>query len=365
MNLFSSKDSRIKNIKARQMPKDFSYNAFSFFILALFISAGAVLQILLASVTDIEILVQIAGGFVFLAVIIAALPTWSMVILLCIAMTLSLYYQFEDNYSYLLISGLLGLVFSSSAQLVYHWDKVVILRMGQFKKVHGPGLFFLFPLVDRTAAFIDTRIRATDFSAEKTLTHDTVPVHVDALCFWMIWNARKAVLEVEDYLEAVTLSAQTALRDSIGKYDLQTLLSERERLGQEIQEILDKKTNPWGISIMSVEITDVIIPHELEDAMSRQAQAERERQSRVILSKAEVEIASHFEEASLKYKNNPTALQLRAMNMVYEGIKMNKNSMMLMPSSILDQMDVGQIMGAGALGRQVAAENREEEQSDD
>ena len=157
--------------------------------------------------------------------------------------------------------------------------------MGRFQKVHGPGLFLLLPLLDRTAAFVDTRIRATDFSAEKTLTRDTVPVHVDALAFWMIWDAKQAILEVENYLEAVILSAQTALRDSIGKYDLATLLSERDELGKEIQKILDTKTNPWGVTILSIEITDIIIPKELEDSLSKQAQAERERKSRVILPK--------------------------------------------------------------------------------
>jgi len=205
---------------------------------------------------------------------------------------------------------------------------------------------------------VDTRIRATDFSAEKTLTKDTVPVHVDALAFWMIWEAKQAVLEVENYIEAVILSAQTALRDSIGKHDLTSLLSEREELGKEIQRILDVKTNPWGITILSIEITDIIIPKELEDSMSKQAQAERERRSRVILGTAEVEIAEKFEKAAEKYKDNPVALQLRAMNMVYEGIRQN-NSLILLPSSALDNMNLGAVLGTAAYNKvENAGENK-------
>jgi len=242
----------------------------------------------------------------------------------------------------------LGFFVSASVQLVLHWDKVVVLRMGRFRRVYGPGLHYLLPLVDRIAEFIDTRIRATDFSAEKTLTRDTVPVHVDALAFWMIWDAKHAVLEVENYIEAVILSAQTALRDAIGKHELSSLLSEREELGKEIQQALDAKTNPWGVSILSIEITDIIIPKELEDSLSKQAQAQREKQSRIILAAAEVEIAKQFEEAAVMYAHNPTALQLRAMNMVYEGIRQN-NSMMLMPASILDNMNLGTVLGSAAL----------------
>ncbi|NBK25407.1 MAG: slipin family protein, partial [Spirochaetia bacterium] len=251
-------------------------------------------------------------------------------------------------------------LFSSSFQLVYHWDKVIILRLGKFHKVQGPGLFLLIPLVDRIAEFLDMRIRATDFSAEKTLTKDTVPVHVDALCFWMIWDAKKAILEVEDYTEAVILSAQTALRDSIGKHPLSSLLSKREELGREIQQALDAKTNPWGVSILSVEITDIIIPKELEDSLSKQAQAEREKESRIILGAAEVEIAKKFREASAEYAKDSIALQLRSMNMIYEGIRQN-NSMMLMPASILDHMDFGAVLGSAALQKLQETESAEEQ----
>lgn len=256
----------------------------------------------------------------------------------------------------------LALLSAPSFQVVVQWDKVVVLRLGKFLKVANPGPFFLLPLVDRCAAFVDTRIRVTDFSAEKILTQDTVPVHIDALAFWMIWDAQKAILEVEDFLEAVTLSAQTALRDSIGKYSLTTLLSERETLYREIQSILDAKTNPWGVTILSVEFTDIVLPSELEDVMSRQAQAEREKASREFLAKAEREIAREFEAAAEVYRDNPTALNLRAMNMVYDGIK-NNGSLVLLPSSALEGMNLGSTLGIQAAAKKMMGDKSPEEDS--
>jgi regulator of protease activity HflC (stomatin/prohibitin superfamily) len=197
-------------------------------------------------------------------------------------------YEPDPGYGPFIVAVLLALITGPSWQVITQWDKAVVLRLGRFHKVRGPGLFFLAPLVDRCTAVVDTRIRVTDFSAEKILTRDTVPIHVDALAFWMIWDAQRAILEVEDYLEAVTLSAQTALRDSVGKYSLTTLLSERETLYKEIQSILDAKTNPWGITILSVEFVDIQLPKDLEDVMSRQAQAEREKKARLLLAEAEL-----------------------------------------------------------------------------
>lgn len=350
MNLFQSKSNRVKNIQPPVLHKDFSYSAVSFLVLGIFVAAGVFLQFQLVPDSNIESLVQLSAGLFFGGVLMALLPLWIFSIVIISAIWINLLAFFSLDFWPLAALGSIGILISASVELVYQWDKVVILRAGKFRKVHGPGLFVLLPLLDRTAAYIDTRIRATDFSAEKTLTVDTVPVHVDALCFWMIWDAKKAVLEVENYLEAVTLSAQTALRDSIGRHDLASLLSDREKLGREIQEALDTKTNPWGVSIMSVEITDIIIPKELENAMSKQAQAERERKSRVILSNAEVEIAEKFEKAAERYSKNPTAFQLRAMNMVYEGMRQN-NSMMLLPSSALEQMNLGSIMGTAAMNK--------------
>jgi regulator of protease activity HflC (stomatin/prohibitin superfamily) len=229
-------------------------------------------------------------------------------------------------------------------QMAQQWEKAVIFRLGRFKGLRGPGLFLIVPVIDRAARFVDTRIRATDFRAETTLTKDTVPVNVDAIAFWMIWDAEKATLEVEDFLDAVILAAQAALRDAIGKNDLASLLSERDRLGKEIQEILDAKTNPWGVSILSIGITDIIISKELEDALSQQAQAERERHSRLILGEAEVEVARKYVEASKVYAENPTALQLRGMSMVYESIRKN-GTVVLLPSGAVQDLALGRVMG--------------------
>ena len=226
----------------------------------------------------------------------------------------------------------------------------MVLRFGRFQTLRKPGLFVVIPIIDKVAQFVDQRIRVTDFSAETTLTADTVPVSVDAIGFWMVWDAQKAVLEVEHFDQAVILSAQTALRNAIGKNDLAVLLSERDRLGHEIQKTLDGKTNAWGVTTQSVEIRDIIIPEGLEDAMSRQAQAERERQSRIILGTAETEIAEKFASASEHYRDNPVALHLRAMNMVYEGLR-QKGSMIIVPSSAVETMGLGALGGLTAFGR--------------
>ena len=350
---------RIKNIKIKRMEKDFTYNAFTYLILCVFMAAGIVLQIKTGSDWLWKEIAYVSAGTIIAASITAVVPQWATPLKFIVLGWLAMFIWLGIDYWILFTVISLGLLLSPACELIYKWDKVVILRLGKFHKVHGPGLFFLIPFIDRIAEFVDTRIRATDFSAEKTITKDTVPVHVDALAFWMIWNAKQAVLEVENYTEAVILSAQTALRDSIGKHDLSELLSEREKLCSEIQSALDAKTNPWGITILSIEFTDIIIPQALEDAMSKRAQAEREKQSRVILGTAEVEIAKKFEEASKSYAENPTALHLRAMNMVYEGIR-QKGSMILLPSSALDSMNLGAVMGTAALAKE-GQKNKEEE----
>lgn len=230
------------------------------------------------------------------------------------------------------------------------WDRAVVLRMGRFQALKGPGLFWLIPFVDQITRYVDMRIRATEFYSESTLTKDTVPVNVDAICFWLVWDAQKAVLEAENYYRAIVLSAQTALRDTIGTHTLAEMLTQRESLGRVLQEALDRKTNPWGITIQSVEVRDVIIPQGLEDAMSKQAQAERERQARIILGTAEIEIASKFVEAAKPYQNNPVAVHLRAMNMLYEGLK-EKGSMIIVPSTALESMNLGAMGGLASLAK--------------
>jgi regulator of protease activity HflC (stomatin/prohibitin superfamily) len=225
-----------------------------------------------------------------------------------------------------------------------------VLRLGRFQKLAGPGIFWIVPFLDRIARSIDMRIRATEFFSERTLTKDTVPVNVDAICFWMVWDAQKAVLEVESYYRAIVLSAQTALRDAIGTHTLAELLTHRDSVGKALQEVLDRKTNPWGITVQSVEVRDIIIPRALEDAMSMQAQAERERQARIILGTAETEIAAKFVEAAEPYQNNPVAVHLRAMNMLYEGLRAN-GSLVIVPSSAVETMNLGAIGGLAGLTR--------------
>ena len=219
-----------------------------------------------------------------------------------------------------------------------------------------PGLFWMIPVVDSVATFVDQRVRATDVTAESALTRDTVPVNVDAIVFWLVWDAEKAILEVESFFDAIYLASQTALREAIGRHDLAELITEREKLGQQLQQILDEKTNPWGITVQSVEIRDVKIPPDLEDAMSRQAQAERERQARIILGTAETEIADKFAQASRVYHGNPVAMHLRAMNMLYEAIK-EKGAMVIVPSTAVETMGLGGLTGLAALrGAQITGE---------
>jgi regulator of protease activity HflC (stomatin/prohibitin superfamily) len=248
--------------------------------------------------------------------------------------------------------GLVGVYFLLAIRVADQWEKAAVLRLGRYKGLRGPGLFFIIPVIDKISGYVDQRIRVTDVSAESALTRDTVPVNVDAIVFWVVWDAEKCILEVEDFRQAIQMSAQTALRESIGRHELSQMITERELLGKELQRILDEKTNPWGITVQSVEIRDVHIPPALEDAMSRQAQAERERQARIILGTAETEISSKFAEAALVYADNPIALHLRAMNMLYEAIK-EKGSMVIVPSSAVETMGLGGMLGTTALARPV------------
>jgi len=248
------------------------------------------------------------------------------------------------------ISGvLIGVYLLFAIKVVRQWEKVALLRLGRYVGLRGPGLFHIIPVIETLSPYVDQRVRVASVSAESTLTRDTVPVNVDAIVFWMVWNAEKSILEVENFVDAITLSAQTALRESIGRHELAQMITERETLGRQLQQILDEKTNPWGITVQSVEIRDVKIPQALEDAMSRQAQAERERQARNILGQAETEIADKFAAAAATYKNDPTALHLRAMNMLYEAIK-ERGSMVIVPSSAVETMGLGGTLATASLG---------------
>jgi regulator of protease activity HflC (stomatin/prohibitin superfamily) len=250
--------------------------------------------------------------------------------------------------AYAAFGVLVGLYFLFAIKIVRQWEKVAVLRLGRYVGLRGPGLCHIVPIVETLSPYVDQRVRVASVSAESTLTRDTVPVNVDAIVFWMVWNAEKCILEVENFVEAINMSAQTALRESIGRHELGQMITERESLGHELQRILDEKTNPWGITVQSVEIRDVKIPQALEDAMSRQAQAERERQARNTLGQAETEIADKFAQAAATYRNDPTALHLRAMNMLYEAIK-ERGSMVIVPSSVVETMGLGGSLATAAL----------------
>jgi regulator of protease activity HflC (stomatin/prohibitin superfamily) len=257
--------------------------------------------------------------------------------------------QATHQEAYTISGALVGLYFLFAIKIVRQWEKVAVLRLGRYVGLRGPGLCHIVPIVETLSPYVDQRVRVASVSAESTLTRDTVPVNVDAIFFWMVWNAEKSILEVEDFVQAITLSAQTALRESIGRHELAQMITEREGLGRELQRILDEKTTPWGITVQSVEIRDVRIPQALEDAMSRQAQAERERQARNILGQAETEIADKFAAAAAIYRNDPTALHLRAMNMLYEAIK-ERGSMVIVPSSVVETMGLGGMLATASLG---------------
>jgi regulator of protease activity HflC (stomatin/prohibitin superfamily) len=250
----------------------------------------------------------------------------------------------------LFIGGVIGLYFLFAVKVVQQWERVALMRLGKYVGLRGPGTFLIVPVIETVTPSVDQRIRVTSVTAESTLTRDTVPVNVDAAIFWLVWSAEKALLEVQSFDEAIALSAQTALRESIGRHNLAQMLSEREVLGHELQKILDSKTNAWGITVQSVEIRDVQIPPALQDAMSREAQADRERHARVILAQAETQVAEKFSEAAEYYSSNPTALHLRAMNMLYEAMK-EKGAMVIVPSSAVETMGLGGMLATSTLQR--------------
>ena len=253
--------------------------------------------------------------------------------------------------TWLIVGLVVASIASQSPKVARQWERAVMLRLGRYVGLRGPGLFWIIPLLDTVTRWVDQRVITTSFAAEQTLTSDTVPVNVDAVLFWMVYDPEKAALEVQDYPQAVSWAAQTALRDIIGRTSLGDLLRGREKIEEELQQLIDQRSNPWGATVQSVEMRDVIIPESLQDAMSREAQASREKQARVILGQAEVEIAESFAKASQSYHQNPTALHLRAMNMLYEGLK-EKGALMLVPSSAVESMGMGGLLGAAAMRQQ-------------
>ena len=259
-----------------------------------------------------------------------------------------------QNPLWVLLGALTGGILSQSPRVAKQWERGVVLRLGRYIGLRGPGIFWVIPFFDKVSSWIDQRVVTTSFAAEETLTSDTVPVNVDAVLFWMVHDSEKAALEVQDYAQAVSWAAQTGLRDIIGRTSLTDLLRGREKIEAELQLLIDERSNPWGVTVQSVEMRDIVIPESLQDAMSREAQASREKQARVILGQAEVEIAHSFAKASESYHNNPTALHLRAMNMLYEGLK-EKGALMLVPSSAVESMGMGGLMGAAALRQDALA----------
>ena len=249
-----------------------------------------------------------------------------------------------------IISMAFSVLLSNSIHIADQWERAVVLRMGKYSGLKGPGLFMIIPIIDRVSTYIDQRVRVSAFKAEQTLTKDTVPVNVDTVVYWTVWDVEKAALEVQEYQTAIEQIAQTGLRDTIGKHELSTLLQERDKIAEDLQQVLDKNTNPWGITCQTVGIKDIAIPKDLAEAMSKEAQAERERRARVILGTAETEIAEKFSLASQKYTNNPVALHLRGMNMLFEGLK-EKGSMVIVPSSALESMNLGAIGGIASLSK--------------
>ncbi|MBA4409802.1 MAG: peptidase [Odoribacter sp.] len=258
------------------------------------------------------------------------------------------------------ISFFIALIVSSSIKIADQWEKAIVLRLGRFHSLRGPGLFFIIPIIDTIPYWIDIRVIATSFTAEKTLTKDTVPVDVDAVLFWKVLDPKKASLDVADYRSAISWASQTALRDVIGKTMLSDMLEGRDKISAQLQKIIDERTEPWGINVISVEVKDVLIPPALEDAMSMQAQAERERQARVILGDSERQVAEKFEEAARTYSSNPTALHLRAMNMLYEGLKSN-STIVIVPSTALESMQLGGLAGITALTMGLTQESQKKE----
>lgn len=357
INMKLSQENRVKNEHPKPFKGDFKFSVFAFIgmILISLVILG-IGSIFLPSSLSAATVLRTFFGVAAAALVYAFFPWW-LTVLPAVLLGMTGFLIFPEDAGFLheslfLISAIaifIPMIFGTSMQVIPQWDKAVILRMGSYHRVKGPGVFFLLPMADRCAAIVDTRIRVTDFTAEKILTKDTVPIYVDALAFWMIWDPKKSILEVENFLQAVTLSAQAALRDCVGRYELSEMLSQREKLYSEIQSILDSRTNSWGITILSVDFVDIRLPSDLEDVMSRQAQAEREKNARLLLGEAELEVSKKFEAAALAYKNNPEALNLRAMTMVYDGMK-SRGSLVLIPSSALDSMNLGSVLGTISMG---------------
>ena len=341
--------SLIKNLIKKGFERDFYINPLNAFILVIFSLTGFFLYFYYFGI--IQNVVEF-GIFLILPIysgVVIYFGKWEGVIKTLFIGLLGYYWWKNTNSFYYTIPVSIGVIIAPMFQIVKEWERAVKLRLGKFNKLKGPGFFLILPFIDTINKIVDLRIRSTDFQAEKALTKDSVAVTVDAVAFWMVWDAEKAVLEVENFIDAVILSAQTALRDSVGENNLSKFIAKREELGKELREVVDKKTSEWGITIQSIEIKEIIIPEKLENVLSKKAQAEREKELRIIMGDAEIELANKFDLASKIYQKNDTALKLRSMNILFEGLK-SGNSMMMVPSSVLDNINLGNVFGIQAMG---------------
>lgn len=360
----------IKNARGPEKRKDFTLNAVGATLLAT-LAAFAIAARLLAgpvpSPLDFGVLV---GAPLVTALVMTLFPRWSVAIKLLIlaALSLAIWRMAGDvgtaETGLVLAFAAAGVIIAPAVQKMEEWERAIVLRFGKFYKVRGPGLFLILPFADRVASVVDLRIRVTDFSAETTLTKDSVTVTVDALCFWLVWDAEKAVCEVQDYEEAVILSSKTALRNAVSKNDLSAFLERGEKIEEQIRDEVDQKTTEWGITVQHIEITDIQIPVGLQDSLSRLAQAEREKKGRILLAEAEIEIARRFEEAAKIYISNETAMKLKSLSILNEGLKAG-NSMMLVPNSITEELKSKDLFGLEALGEARAKNARGQEKKEE
>jgi regulator of protease activity HflC (stomatin/prohibitin superfamily) len=349
----------VKNNPSREKRRDFTLNTAGIGLLAIiivFILISLFQRGTLPSPVELGLLLVMTLATVFLMTLF---PRWNAVIkiyvvLVCISGGLFAGYTGSwaalgtDNFTLTLLFTALAALIAPAVQKLEEWERAIVLRFGRFHRIHGPGLFVLLPLADKVTEVVDLRIRVTDFSAQATLTMDSVTVTVDAICFWLVWDPEKAVLEVENYEQAVILSSKTALRSAISSHDLSTFLEHGEIIARQIQEEVDRKTTEWGITVQHIEITDVQIPVELQDSLSRTAQAEREKKSRILLAEAEIEIARKLEEAAHIYAKSDPAMKLKMLSILNEGLKAG-NSMMLVPNTITEELQGKDIFGLQAL----------------
>jgi len=347
----------IKNPRPRSSVRDFELGAVGLALLSLLVAFTLAARFLSGATPSPAAFGALLGAPVLAAATMTLFPRWSAAVkFLMIALAASAAWaalgaelgatQADAALAFAFAAA--GALAAPSVQRLAEWERGIVLRFGKFRRVRGPGLFFLFPVADKLAETVDLRTRVTDFSAETTLTRDSVTVTVDALCFWLVWDAEKAVLEVEDYEEAVILSAKTALRSAISKHDLSVFLESGETIEERIRAEVDRKTTDWGVTVQHIEITDIQIPEQLQDSLSRLAQAEREKKGRILLAEAEIEIAKRYEEAARVYASNPTALKLKSLSILNEGLKAG-NSMMLVPDSITEELKSNDVFGLQAL----------------